>query len=83
MINKIEPLKSRAKTAKMILLWFISIGVLNKSYRGRSLAVIFFQFLGNTILASSIVALYSSFKISTSPSLFLWLAKKFLISQFF
>ena len=83
MINKIEPLKSRVKTAKIILLWFISKGVLNKSYRGRSLAVIFFQFLGNTILASSIVCfifLFQNFNQSFTIPL---VGQEISTSQFF
>ena len=56
-MNKIiKSVKSRMLTMKTVMSWFISNCVFNKSYRGKSIAIIFLQFLGNTVLASSIVS---------------------------
>ena len=82
-MNKIiKSVKSRMLTMKTVMSWFISNCVFNKSYRGKSIAIIFLQFLGNTVLASSIVSVVFLFKntIDFDDPL---LDKDLVVNQFF
>ena len=83
MRSKIKLLRSRLNIVKIVLSWFVFSTVFNYEYRGKTLAIILFQLLGNTILASSIISVIFIIQNYNKSVLIPVFEYNIIISQYF